>query len=502
MVLDYRNQLIAKNTIYLYLRTFVTMGISLYTSRVILQALGAIDFGIYNVVGGIIVLFSFINNAMTASTQRYLNYEIGRRNGSFVTKVFSHSLVVHIGIALILILLGETLGLLLFTTQLNIPSDKVNSAFWVYQLTILSSCISILRCPYYASVIAYEKMNFFAWLSIWEAVIKLVISYTIMFYSADRLVLYSILLCISNLIINFLYQLYCTKNFPLIRFRYHKDNQLLKELLSFSGWSLWGSAANVAANQGVSIVLNTFFGVIVNAAIGIANQINSVASAFVSNFQTAFMPQITKSYAAKDYAYFEDLITKTSRYSFLLFFAISFPIFMNCEYILDIWLGEYPEYSVRFVQIILICTLLDALAGPLWMAVYATGKLKKYQIVISVILFSFVLTCYCALKMNVGLMYAYSTKILLLLIAYIYRLSYIKRLVKFSLTKYVMKTMVRCFSVVICGVSISLIITQYIHTPILKMPMEILLSLLCVFALGFTHAERKKAIQVVVKSVF
>lgn len=501
MVLDNRNKKIATNTIYLYLRTFVTMTISLYTSRVILQALGATDFGIYNVVGGVIVLFSFINNAMTASTQRYLNYEIGRNGGNAVTKVFSHAMVVHLCITGVIIILGETLGLWIFNTQLNIPANKIHSALWVYQLTILSSCISILRCPYHASIIAYEKMNFYAWLSILEAAMKLVISWVIMYYQNDKLVLYAILLCTSTLLITLFTQLYCIKNFALIRLRFQKDIQLLRELLSFSSWSLFGSAANVAAHQGVSIVLNSFFGVIINAAIGIANQVNSIASVFVSNFQTAFMPQITKSYAAKDYKYFVDLITKTSRYSFLLIFSISFPIFMNCEYILGVWLGKYPDYSIQLTQIILVCTVLDALAGPFWMAVYATGNLKKYQITISLILFSYVLTCFCAVKMNYGPIYAFSTKIILLMVAYIYRLSYIKKIVQFSLKKYAQQTLGRCIVVIVCALILNVTIAFYVQILWLKLAITILLSILCVYILGITHNERKKVMQVAMRAI-
>lgn len=298
------NKRIAKNTMMLYIRMLLSMIVSLYTSRVVLNILGVEDYGIYNVVGGVVVLFSFLNNAMASATQRFLNFELGRGDVLEVKRIFSISMTSYICIALLVLFLSETVGLWFFNTQLNIPSSRIDAASWVYQMSIFTFCFSILRIPYNASVIAYERMSFFAYISIIEVLMKLLIVYLLVLGSIDKLILYAILIFVVTVLVNAIYQFYCKHMFEICTYSFFWDKILFKKIIGFSGWSLFGSLANMSAQQGVNFLLNIFYGVTVNAAVGIANQVSSAIYAFISNFQTAFNPQLIKSYASGEKEYF------------------------------------------------------------------------------------------------------------------------------------------------------------------------------------------------------
>ena len=358
------NKRIAKNTLMLYVRMMLIMLVSLYTSRVILKTLGIENFGIYNIVGGIVVLFSFINNAMVSSTQRYLNYELGRQNLDEAKKIFSASLTIHFIIAGIIIFLSETIGLWFLNKYINIPEGRIVAANWVYQFSILTFAVNIIRTPYNASIIAYERMSFYAYISIIEVVLKLIIVYAIVIF-ADRLIAYSVLVFIVAILILICYIIFCLSKFPICKYKYEYNKLRYASLLNFSGWSMFGALANTGAQQGINILLNMFFGVTVNAAMGIAHQVNSALYSFVSNFQTAFNPQIIKSYAANDRSYFFSLILHTSRYSFYLLLILAFPVILCCQEILQIWLVDVPEHAVAFCQLVIIFSLIDAWQGPL-----------------------------------------------------------------------------------------------------------------------------------------
>lgn len=445
------------------------MLISLYASRVILHGLGNTDFGVYNLVGGIVVLFSFLNTSMTASTQRFINFSLGRKEEGKVTQVFTFAFISHVVISIVIVLLAETIGLWFVTNKLNIPADRHNAAFWVYQISILSTIFSVLRCPFNASIIAYEKMSFFAWISIIEAGLRLGIALMILVLPDHRLIFYAIALCASALIITGVYWQYTYRKLPSIRFKYTKDNSLFKEMLSFSGWSVFGNAANVAMTQGVSIILNIFYGVIVNAAMGIANQINGLAGAFVSNFQTAFMPQISQSYASGDTSYFNNLIFRSSKYSFFLAFVISYPVFFNCDFILDIWLGSYPEYTSALTRVVIICSVIEALNGPLWMAAHARGDIRNYQIIVSLVYFMTAIFCYMLAKIGEPAPIAFSAKIAILGIMFTYRLWYIKKYFTFDLVQFIKNVILRIILVSILGVLIAYILIKAIDGDFIRL---------------------------------
>mgnify|MGYP003205026237 FL=1 len=381
------NKRIAKNTIYLYIRTIITLLVSLYTSRIFLEVLGVIDLGIYNVVGGIVVMLSFLNTMMAAGTQRFLSYELGGNNNhKQLKKLFSMLFFIHVLVAIVLFILAETIGLWLFYNKLIIPQERLTAAMWVFQFSILSAIVTITQVPYNASIIAHEKMNVFAYITIVQTLAKLLVVYTIMWIDYDKLKLIAILNFLIILTTTFVYRSYCERKFQECILSFHWDTSLFKSLINYSSWNLFGAFSNVAADQGINVLSNLFFGPTVNASRAISFQVKSALTSFVANFQTAVNPQIIKSYASKDHEYMKTLIMGTAKYSFLLLLFFAFPIILETKYILKLWLGTIPEYSVVFCRLILINACIDCLSGPLVTAVQATGRIKIYQITVGVVL--------------------------------------------------------------------------------------------------------------------
>ena len=383
------NRRIAKNTLALYVRMGVTMLVSLFTSRVVLQTLGVQDFGIYNVVGGVVVLFSFLNAAMSSATQRFLNFELGRKDFAQVGRVFSMSMSVHFAIAGAVLLLAETVGLWFLNTQLNIPAERMAAANWVYQFSVASTLLGIMLVPYNATIIAYERMTFYAWASIATTFLRLGIVYLLVIGNTDKLVLYAALTFAVGVLMQIVHVVYCRRAFPRTAiYRPFRDKKLFRELVSFSGWSLFGGVANMANSQGINMVMNIFCGVGVNAAMGIANQVNAAVYQFVGNFQTAFNPQIVKLYSAGNHDAFIRLIFRASKFSYYMMFFLAFPLMLNADFVLSVWLGDVPEYAADFARWTLAFMLVDALSGPLWMSVQATGKIRNYQMIVSAFIFT------------------------------------------------------------------------------------------------------------------
>ena len=471
----------------------VLMVVSLYTSRVVLAALGVEDYGIYNVVGGIVVLFTFINNAMITSTQRYLNYELGRNDLLQAKKVFSISLNIHILISLIVVLLAETVGLWLLNTTIQYPESREFAVQVTYQLSILTTCIKIIRAPYNATIIAYERMSFYAYLSIFEAVLQLGIVFMLMAYSADRLILYSILLCIVAIIVNLCYYAYCRKKFEICQYTLYRDKSLYRQLLSFSGWSLFGGVANMGASQGLNMILNVFFGVTINAAMGIATQVNSAVASFVHSFQTAFNPQIVKSYATGDHGYFIKLILSTSKYSYLLLFILALPIYICCPEVLCVWLTEVPDFAVSFCRLMLIFALLDALQGPLWYSVQATGKIKTYQILMSFMILSNLPIAYVCLKMGYSPNGVLVVRCIINLATLFVRMWYLNRLYKFPVMEFVNGVILRIVPITAIAYLISYIPIEA-DTPLAKIVIIVALTLVAnmvlILSIGLNKDER------------
>lgn len=488
------NRRIAKNTLMLYLRMLLIMAVSFYTSRVVLQTLGVVDYGIYNVVGGIVAMFGFLNSAMSSSTQRYLTFEFGRGDTERLKKVFVTSMNIHIMISVIVFVLAETIGLWLLYNKMTIPDERFNAAFWVYQCSILSTMVMFISVPYNATIIAHEKMSAFAYISILEVVLKLLIVYLLLIRDIDKLILYAVLMLTVQVIIRFIYNIYCTRHFEETKYSFLFDKPLFKEMLSFSGWNLWGNMAAVAYTQGLNILLNMFFGPVVNTARGVAVQVQQAVTQFSMNFQTAINPQITKSYAVEDYEYMHSLIFRSSRFTFFLLLCICLPVFMEAEALLGIWLKEVPEYSAVFLRIILFVTIVDAVANPLMISAQATGHIKIYQSVVGGILLTILPIAYVVLKLGGNPQSVFIVHLLICTIAFIVRLFIIRPMIRLSLTKYIKEVIVRCGVVGICAGAVSFAVNLLLDSSLFSSIMECCISVLSVavfsFMIGMTKNER------------
>ncbi len=362
----------------------VSMLIGFWASRIVLDKLGIDDFGIYSVVGGVVVLFAFLNSALTGATQRFLNFELGKKDFERVRKVFSTSLIIHAAIAGTVLVLAETVGLWFLNAQLNIPAERMAAANWAYQFSVAGTLVGIVRAPFNAAVVAYERMSFLAWLSIGECLAKFGILFLLDVGGADKLVFYSALIFGVIFSAAGTNVAYCFRAFgETTRFAFPRDRGLFGELLSFSAWNLISGVATLASTQGVNMVVNIFCGVAVNAAMGVATQVNSAVYQFVSNFQTAFSPQITKSYAENDREYFLALIFGASKISYYMMLVLALPVWMNAEFALSLWLVDVPAHTVAFVRLTIIFALIDALNGPLWMSIGATGDIRRYALCVS-----------------------------------------------------------------------------------------------------------------------
>ena len=434
------NKRLVKNTLYMYIRMFFLMLISLYTTRVVLNVLGEVDFGIYNVVSGFVVLFTFLNSAMTTSTQRSLSYELGKSDGD-VRNIFTTCLNLHLLMGVGIVFFAETVGLWFLNHKMNFPPERMGAVNWVYQFALLSCLSNVLRVPFNAIIIAHEKMSFYAYVGLIEGVLKLMIVYLLSMFGYDKLIFYSFLMFVVSSLTTVSFVVYSKSKFSHVRFRGTVKKGSYKQMLSFSGWTLLGALANLGRNQGINVMLNTFYGVTVNAAIGIANQVNASVSQLVTGFQQAFNPQLTKAEAAKNREYQEDLIVKTAKYSYYILLFFSVPLLYNLDFILDLWLKEYPLYTKELCFWIIIASLIDSISGPLWVTIFATGKINSYQISISVLLLLILPITYVCGKFGSSPYYPYVFYALLNFFAIFLRLYYLKKNICFNIRMFVRKVL-------------------------------------------------------------
>ena len=431
------NKKIAKNTAVLYIRMLVIMAVSLYTSRVILQSLGFVDMGIYNVVGSIVIFLGFINNSMSIAVQRFLTYDMGKNDITALHSTFNTSILIHILIACVILVLAEILGFFMLESVLNIPSDRLNAAMFVFQMSIVTCCIGIVKVPYNALIIAYERMGVFAYLSILEAAISLAIAIILSNAHTDRLKLYAVLMMLSMLIVSMAYILYCRIQFKEIKFKPQYDKKTFKMLLGFASWSALGELAWGFTLQGVNFVLNAFFGPLVNTARGISYQVQSIVMRFVSSFQTAVNPQITKRYAANEKESLYSLVFRTTCFSYYLVLVLSLPLMLNIDFVLTLWLGEYPEYTKIFCILILANCLVDIISNLLASVAKAHGRIRNYQLTVSFTLAMNLPLSYIALKLGLP---AYSTFIVYAFVSFALlfaRLYLLKRMVDFPVKSFI-----------------------------------------------------------------
>ncbi len=397
---DKSNNRIAKNTLFLYIRMGLVMLVGLYTSRVVLQQLGVVDYGIYGVVGGVVALFTMLSGSMAASTQRFLTVDLGRGDLSRMNVSFNTAIQIHLIVALLFVAIIEPAGLWFMKHEMQIPPERMHAAVIVFQCSIVSTIVVFLTVPYTAMLIAHERMNVYAGISIIDVLLKLVIAFALMLDSPDKLVLYAVLMAVAPVLSLVIYFLYCRRKFDHARMRRVFDRGLFGEMMRFAGWSLWGNTSVVLATQGLNILLNVFFGPVVNAARGVAVQVQTMLTQFSTNFQTAVNPQITKNCASQEYAKMYALVIRSSKITLYLLLVMAVPLIVEMPFVLDVWLGKYPAYSVPFASLILITSIVDAVSRPVIVAVNAKGEIKRYQIIVGGVLLLTLPVSYVVLKLG------------------------------------------------------------------------------------------------------
>jgi len=489
---------IAKNTLSLFSRMLVTMVVSLYTSRVILDALGASDYGLYSVVGGVVVLFSFVSTSMATSTQRFLNFEKGKGDVQRLKRVFGTSIFVHYILAIGLVIIIELAGLWMLNNKLNINPDRLLAANWIFHLSVISFGFTIVNVPYKSAIIANEKMSVFALIGIIEVILKLIIAISISFTKGDKLIWYGALILGATLVINSAYTIYSKRNFPECRTGVVRDKEFLGAILGFSSWNLMSSLSIVLRNQGVSILFNIFFGTIVNAAQGIANQVSNIITGFTATFTQAINPQIVKDYAAGRLESMRSMVMFGSRVSFMLLFLIAFPIFIEADFILSTWLKTVPEYTIIFTRLVLIQVLVESFASVHSTAQGATGDVKVYHFVLSCLGMLNLPISYFILKAGVLPYYVFIILISISAIISVLRLVFLRKSIGLSLKQYLADVGLRCFMVFIVAVPIPVFLKFNLENTLvnafLVSSVSVVLIILCSFFLGLTHSERSKIV--------
>ena len=378
----HRGTKIARNTLMLYVRMLVLMLVGLYTSRVVLGALGEDDFGVYNVVGGVVSMFTIISGALNSAVSRFITFEMGKGADAQLNKVYSTAVTIQLILAAVVVLLAEPLGLWFIDNKMTIDPSRIPAARWVLHFSLLAFVINLMSVPQMASITAHEHMSAYAYIGILDGILRLGVAFLILHSPIDRLIYYAALMAGVVLIVRLAYGLYCRLHFEECRYRPVFDRPLIKEMFSFAGWNFIGVTSGVLRDHGGNILVNLFSGPAVNAARGVAVQLNGAVQGFVTNFMTAVNPQITKSYAAGEKEYMFSLVRRSSRMSFFLLFLIALPVIFNADYLLSIWLKEVPEHSSLFVQLFLIFALSESLSNPMITAMLATGNIRNYQLVV------------------------------------------------------------------------------------------------------------------------
>lgn len=498
------NKRVAKNTLFLYFRMILIMVVSLYTSRVILATLGIRDYGINNVVAGVVTMFSFLNNSMSSATQRFLTFELGKGDKEGLKRVFSAALNIHIGIAILMIILAETVGLWFVNAKLVIPAERMVAANWIYQFAILSFCVNVIQVPYNATLIAHEKMSIYAYISILEVLLKLGIVYLLVISPVDKLISYGFLFLLVQILIRSIYQIYCRGHYEETKSLWFWDKKLYKQLSGFAGWNLMGSIAWLLRDQGLNIVLNLFFGFVINAARGVALQVSNAVMSFISNFQVALNPQITKSYATGSYDEMEKLSYQGIKFSFLLLFLMAFPLCIDINYVLSIWLVKVPDYTALFIILILVDALIGNLFGtPFMTSLSATGKIRNYQVTVGTIILLILPACYVILRLGAGPDSVFYVAMFFNFVSGLARFAFCTRQIGYSFKRYSTYVLLPLIGVILFSLPIPLILKSqlninrgFVHFVILC-SVSFVITLIVSWFIGFSRHERSMIIETI-----
>lgn len=472
---------------FLYFRMMLIMGVALFTSRIVLKNLGIEDFGIYNVVGGIVTMFTFLNGSLGAATSRYITFELGRKNYERLNQVFNVAFLIHVAIGIIVIVLAETVGLWFFYEKMSIPADRIDAAQWVYQISILTCFFSLTQVPYNAAIIAHENMKVYAWVGIVEVICKLVIVYLLVLSPFDKLVFYAAMLCLLQVGIMMFYRFYCLRNYEESRIRLYREKGLYREMFGYAGSDLIGNISVLAQGQGLNLLLNVFFGPVVNAARGVAYQVQGAVTQFSNNFMTAVKPQIIKSYAEGDTGGMLTLVKNSSCFSFYLMWMISFPIMLEADYILSLWLGKYPDHTVTFLILVLVLCLIQTLKTPRTTVFHATGHLKLVNLVVGGILCAAFPLAYLFLKMGMSPESVFWAANISMALSEVASVLILKRYIDYSVTSYLMSVHGRCIIVAALSAIVPfLLFDRWMEPSFLRLMTTCVLTTLSIMAVVFT----------------
>lgn len=493
------NKRIAKNTMFLYFRMFLIMGISLYTSRIVLATLGAEDYGLYNVVGGIVTMFSFLNGALGAATSRYITFELGKKDYERLNQIFNVALFTHVFIGLGIIFLAETIGLWLFYEKMIIPDDRMNAAFWVFQISIASTFVSLTQVPYNATIIAHENMKVYAYVGIIDVLLKLFVVYLLVISPFDKLVFYAIMLLLINIGNSMFYRIYCIRQYSESRIKFCKEKQLYKDMFKFAGSDLIGNLSVLAQGQGLNLLLNIFFGPVVNAARAVAYQVQGNVSRFGRNFMTAVRPQIIKLYAQGEIKEMFKLVYLSSNFSYYLMLLLIIPIYLETDYILSLWLGKYPDHSVSFLRLVFILCLIQTFKTPRTIVLHATGKLFLANVVVGTLLCCAFPLAYIFLKIGGEPESVFWAANITMLLSEFVSVFIVRRYVEYSIPDYLLNVHFRC--AIVTGVSLImpyLMFDRYLEPSFVRLILTCCLTTISITAtvwcIGMNKDMRQKTV--------
>ena len=499
------NKRIAKNTGFLYLRMLFSMAISLYTSRVVLDVLGVNDYGVYNVVGGVVAMFTFLNSSMAGATSRFITYELGTGYSENLKKIFNSAMLVHIFIALLIVLVAETFGLWFLNNKLVIAQESRYAAQWVYQLSIFTTVVSLTQVPYNASIIAHERMSVFAFLDMGFTVLRLLIVYLLLILTGNKLILYAILTTIVSIMSIMAYRLYCIRNFSYCRLSIKKtDKDYLKSMLTFSGWDLFGNLSIMGRTQGVSMLANMFFGTIANASMGIASQVQGAITRFATNVTTAIKPQIIKSYAAKDYNYMSQLLFRGSKYAFLIIYILALPVLIETPFILNVWLKTVPEYTVWICRLTLCFSLFSNVSGVLVTGVHATGDIKGPSLINGSLYLSVVPISYFAYRAGASVYLPFILNAVFVFFGALANFFYTKHYVRaLSFRDFFIQVILRCLLVVVLSAAIPIMLVLLLPEGWMRFLIVAIIAVLMTsttsYFIALTSSERQFVVDLLMK---
>ena len=496
------NKQIAKNTLFLYLRMFLTMAVSLYTVRVVIQTLSVSDYGLYGAVGGVILAFSFITGVLTNASQRFFAVELGKGSEGRVKEVFSTLFLTYLGVSVIIVVLAETVGLWFLLTKMTIPPGRESAAMWVYQFALLSFIVTLLTNPFQALIIAHERMNLYAYLSILDVVLKLLIVYLLLLFDYDKLKVYAVLIFISQFITNSIYVIYCKTKLEGTSIIWKVDKQLFKNVFSYSSWTLFGTVAGMANTQGMNLLLNVFFGTVSNAAYSVASQIYHTVGLFANNFYTAVKPPLIKNYAGGNHEYVKKLFLFSSKSLFALLFVVVLPLMVCTDSILQIWLGQVGDYMVAFVRLSLIYTTILTISYPITAVVQAGGFVKLYHTLVDGFSILALPIVYVLFKLGLGAEWAYITSIVIFSIAHGLRIYVLKRVFPlFDVRPYIIKFLIPAvFVFIVLFFTLNYCNTFFNHgllSTIIVCGLSCLIALVSCAFFVFTRDERQMVLSMV-----